>query len=57
MLEFVNRDWFLDYKLEYVHKLIDCYTKWLKKQKLWTFEIEITRCVQAKFKLLDFDKS
>ncbi len=41
MLEIINRDSFSGYEFEYVHVSIDCFEKWLKQQKVWTFEVEI----------------
>jgi hypothetical protein len=44
------------YRLKYVHVSIDCYTKRLKYQRLWTFEVVIIGCAQVEFKILDIDK-
>jgi len=42
VLRFVNRDSFLGYRLEDAHMQLIVNAKWLKLQKLWTFEVEIT---------------
>ncbi len=40
VLRFVNKNSFLDYRLEYVCNAIDCYANGFELQGLWTFQIE-----------------